>query len=515
MKHILYLLFLFISLPICALPLGKEAKQEARLFNAFLEAVDATPDNPLQTFTALEQVLALDPESKYIRRLLVSLAVSMNKTKWAEPYVDFIEMGENDEEDLNTYAAYVWQTGQIEKAQELYEKSLDLNPDNNQTLYQYLLLLSSLNGQQAAAALERLALRQPAVAGPAYLALGQLFARHQQFAHALAYLDKAVEAEPDNPDPRLLKGDIYEKTGQLAAMKNEFEELEKMGYANAGTLSRMGAVSLLNQQLEEAESYFLKAKAADTADAPANYFLAAFAEQRGDLEQAIRYLQDSAEYPVKESLWLRVSFYQKRLNQPKESLHTLAQAYKKFPGNVEVGFFYGLALNDHKSYKQAASVFRGILETNPDYIDARLNYAYALYELGKYTDMEEQLKRILAKEPQHAAALNLYAYTLAERNERLEQAQEYIERALAVAPEEISFIDTQAWVYIRQGKLAEAETLLSSLPSQVVNNNAEIAYHLGFLRAEQGRIEEALSYLEQAKAGWPAAAKLYNQLQKK
>ena len=130
MKHILYLLFLFVSLPVCALPLGKEAKQEAQLFNAFLEAVDATPNDPLQTFTALEGVLALEPQSKYIRRLLVSLAVSMNKAKWAEPYIDFIEMEENDAEDLNTYAAYLWQTGEIEEAKKLYEESLDLTPDN-------------------------------------------------------------------------------------------------------------------------------------------------------------------------------------------------------------------------------------------------------------------------------------------------------------------------------------------------------------------------------------------------
>lgn len=512
MKRLLGFTILFVCAAAWALPLGKEGKQEAQLFNAFLEAVYATPQDPARTFEALEKVLAREPDSKYIRRLLVSLAVGMDKPQQAKPYADYIDMGENDAEDWGTYAAYQWRSGQVTQARQSYEKSLQLDPENNQILYQYLLLLASLPPSQALDALENFAVQYPAQASTAYLAAGRLCARQQRWQKALAYLDKSIQADPLDPAPRIAKSEIYEQTSQYFLLLHELEELEKTGYTNAGTLSRMGAVFVLVKDIAKAKEYFLRAKTADKADPAANYFLSLFAEQEGDLSSAITYLQDSAEYKTKSSYWLQVAFFEQRLNQPQESLRTLQQAHKHFPGNVEIGFFYGLMLNDTKHYKKAADVFKQILQTNPGYEDARLHYAYSLESLHRYKEMEKQLGILLGANPKNASALNLYAYSLAERNERLDQAQEYITRALAAEPNDYSFIDTQAWVYIRQNQLEKADGLLSSLPEQFIRENAEVSYHLGVLRARQGRTEEALAYLEQARDNWPAAAKLYRKM---
>ena len=514
MRHLFYFFILLGCVPVFSLPLGNEGKQEAHLFRSFIQAVYATPDEPGRTFQALEKVLALEPDSKYIRRLLVSLAVSMNEPQRAKPYADFIEMGENEAEDWGVYADYQWKTGQVKAAQTAYEKALELDPENNQILYQYLVLLAALDGDKAVAELEKFARRYPALSAAAYGAIGRLYLRKQHIQTALVYLDKAVRADPTDPAPRIAKSEIYEKTSQFFLMLHELEELEKMGYANAGTLSRMGTVFMLVKDAPQAKAYFLKAKDADNTDPVSNYFLSLLAEQEGDYARAVAYLKEAADYPTKPSYWLQVSFLQQRLNRPKESLHTLEEAYTHFPGDVEVGFFYGLLLNDSKSYKKAARVFKRILQTNPDYTDARLHYAYALENLRKYKEMEKQLNLILAKQPQHTAALNLYAYSLAERNERLDEAHAYIAQALAVE-KDYSYIDTQAWIYIRQGKLDEADERLSLLPEEFIKANAEVAYHMGVLRAEQGRREEALSYLEIAQKEWPAAAKLYHQLQQK
>lgn len=513
MKHFLYLVMLLSVLPVFSLPIGAEGKKEAQLFNAFLQAISTAPNNSARTFAELERVLALEPDSKYIRRLLVSLSVAMNEPQRASAYIDFIDMGENEAEDFTVYAAYQWRCEHVEEARLAYEKALALDPEDNTILYQYLVLLTSLDGEEAVSGLKNFAKQYPAFASAAYLALGRVYLRQQDVPNALLYLEKAAQADPTDPAPRITKSEIYEKTSQYFLLLHELEELEKMGYANAGTFSRMGAVFLLVKDVPRAKTYFLKAKEDDPADSAANYFLSLLAEQEGDYTAAINYLQESADYKTKASYWLQVSFFQQRLNQPKESLRTLEEAYKNFPGNVEIGFFYGLLLNDAQSYKKAARVFKQILQTNPDYDDARLHYAYALESLRDYKEMEKQLERLLGKHPQHAAALNLYAYSLAERNERLEEAQEYIARALAIDADN-SYVDTQAWIYIRQGKLQEAEDLLTSFPPEFVEDNAEVAYHMGVLRDKQGHREEALKYLDMARQDWPAAAKYYERLKK-
>ncbi len=498
--------------PVFALSLNPESKREARLFNQFLKAVYAQRAEDPRAFSYLEQALRMDPESKYLKRMLVSQALADGNPALADAYANFISQGENDPEDYMVYAAYQWKKGQLSQAAQTYEQALQQAPDDVRILYQYVLLLSVMDWEKATQKLLSLAEEYPALASDIYTEIGTLCLRNKDLQQALQYYNKALELDPSNPQARLGRGEVYEKSSQYFLMLHEFEELEKMGYANAGTLSRMGSVFLMVKDVPKAEDYFLKAKADDNADVPSAYFLSLIAEQRGDYSRAVGYLRDAADYDRSASKWLQVSFYQQRLNQPEESLKTLAQAYKKFEGNVEVAYFYALALNDRKSYKKAARVLEKLLQSNPSYDEARLQYAFTLESLKRYKEMEFQLGLLLEKNPRNGAALNLYAYSLAQRGERLQKAQEYAARALAVNPDDASFIDTQAWVFFKQGKLQEAADLLASIPAETVQANAEIAYHLGAVLCAQGRWSEARPYLEQARTELKEADKLYRKL---
>lgn len=512
MKKLGWILICVTAVSGFALDISQEGRQEAQLFNTFLQAMYEYPHDAARAFKTLQAALALSPDSKYLRRLLVSAALAAGQPEQAAAYLDFIDTDEKEPEDWAVYAAYHVQTGQPKEALAAYEKAVALAPDNNELLYQYLVLLSGTDFEKTVQVLQKTAQEQPDLAAQSYTQIARLYLRRQQQDAALKYLDKAVTADGNDPAPRLLKADIYEKTGQYFLMLHEFEELEKIGYGNAGVFARMGAVFLVVKDMPKAEEYFLKAKQADPHDPATNYFLSILAEEKGDLAGAVTYLQDAQDYPENASRWLQVSFLQQKMNQPQAALHTLAEGYKQFKDNVEIGFFYGLLLNDNKQYKQAARVLKKLVEARPDYIDARLHYAYALESLQKYKEMETHIRFILDQQPQHAPALNLLAYSLAERGVRLDEAQELITRALAVAPTDVSFMDTLGWIYIKQHKLNEAEQIFSSLPAGVLTQYPEIAYHVGVLRWQQGRLEEALRYLEQAKSGWPAAGKLYKQL---
>lgn len=505
-------LFLLLALPLAALDISDEGRREARLFNTYLEGIYKYADDAPRSFTALQKALELAPESKYLRRSLVALAMRMDKPELGRPYLDYIHTGENEAEDWAVYGAYQWQAGEREEALSAYEKAVALAPDNLELLYRYLLVLSTTDFNKMVSVLEKTAQEQPSIAAQAYTQIGHWYMRRQEFQKALPYLDKAIAADPSDPAPRLAKADIYERTSQFFLMLHEFEELEKTGYGNAGVFSRMGAVFVVVNDTAKAKEYFLKAKKKDAHDPASNYFLSMMAEQAGDYASAISYLTDAEDYPTKASHWLQVSFLQQKLNQPQAAFRTLKEAYAQFKDNVEIAFFYGLLLNDQKEYKKAARVFKKLLETRPDYTDARLHYAYALESLKKYKEMETQIRLVLDKQPQHAPALNLLAYSLAERETRLEEAQELVTRALAVSPDDVSFQDTLGWVYIKQGKITQAEKIFDSFPPETVNRYPEIAYHIAVLRLSQGRNEEGLTLLNRARTGWSAAEKLYKKM---
>ncbi len=514
-KFLLFIFLLLGALNTFAFTLSPEAKQEAALFNTFLQATYALREEDPKAFLYLQKALQADPDSKYLKRLLVSSALANGTPEDATPYADFINQGENSAEDWSIYGAYQWKTGDLKGAKESYEKALTLDPEDTRTLYQYVLLLSTFPVDEAAENFTKIAQKYPDLACDAYTETGHLYLRRQNFQKALEYYGKAVEADPTEPTPRLGRGEIYEKTNQFFLMLHEFEELEKMGYANAGTLSRMGSVYFLVKDYENAEKYFLKAKEHFNADAPSAYFLALLAEQKGDFSRAVGYLRDASDYDANPSKQLQAAFYLKRLNQPKESLKALQQAYRAFPDNIEIAYFYALALQDDAQYKKANKVLKKLLLTAPLYHDARLQYAYSLESARNYQEMENQLNILLEYQPNNAAALNLYAYSLAQRGERLPKAQEFIAKALALNPTDYSFIDTQAWVYFKQKNYTAAEDLLKSIPQEVLQANPEIAYHLGAVYFETGNREQAKIYLEMALPTQKEAKKLYKKLQKK
>lgn len=511
MKNLLTLALCAVWVPAGALALNGESKREAKLFKSFLASVYALRENDSKALLHLQKSLALAPDSKYLKRMFVSAALAADKLELAEPYADFIDSGDNDAEDWSVYASYLWKKGDVEGAQNAYFQAVKQS-DDFRIAYQYITLLSALEPRRAAQAFEEWIAVQPEMAGILYTEAGNVFLQRADLVGALGYFNKAVAAAPDNPTPRFGRGVVYEKSSQYFLMLHEFEELEKMGFGNAATYSRMGAIFMLVKDYAKAEEYFLKAKADDNADVSSAYFLSLLAERNGEYARAIGYLKDAADYKESASKRLQVAFYQQKLNQSEESLNTLKQAYQQFGGNVEVGFFYALALSEAKEYKKASRVLKKVLQTNPAYSEARLQYAFTLESLKKYDEMEREIQTILEADPQNAAALNLYAYSLAVRGERLELAQEYAARALAVDPEDASFIDTQAWIYFKQGKLNEAAELLQSVSDDLAARDAEVAYHKGAVAFAQGKFDEARRYLETARLKNKDAAKLYKKL---
>ncbi len=464
-----------------ALPLSPEAQTEAKLFNDFLQAAYAQRTGDSKRFELLQRALAQAPESAYLKQQLVSEALAVNNTRLAAHYIDFIDNVQDDPEAWVVYAAYQWQTDHPAAALEAYEKALDLDPDNEPVLFQYISLLAATNPKKAEQTLIELAQSRPLFAPAIYTEIGRMYMSYQQYPAALKAFDKAVSLDDKMIEPRMGRVAAYEKTNQYFLMLHELEELEKMGYSTAQTNAQMGSMFVLVKDLPRAEQYFLRAKEQQNDLVAANYFLALLAEGRGDYSRAIECLQDSADYKEAAAKQLQVSFYQRKLGQPQASMQTLKQAYAHFADSAEIAYFYAVALYEQGDYKKSARVLAPVVEKLPDNAEVRLQYAFALEGQKKYKAMEEQLTILLEQHPQNAGALNLFAYSLALRGERLDEAADYIARALAIDPENDAFLDTQAWVFFKQGKYQQAADIMGAIPQEVLSANTEMAYHASYI----------------------------------
>ncbi len=491
-----------------ALPLSPAAQQEAALFNDFLQAAYAQRTGDPQRFALLRKALKQVPDSAYLKQQLVSEALAVDVPELAEHYIGFIDQAQDDPEAWVVYGAYQLRKENMPKALEAYEKALALDPDDERILFQYITLLASEDPQKAAATLTEVAQSRPMLAPEIYTEIGRIYLFHQQYPAALEAFNKAASLDKAAPHPRLGRVAVYEKTNQYFLMLHELEELEKAGYLTAQTAAQMGSVFILVKDFPKAEMYFQKAKALDNGNVAAGYFLALLAEQRGEYAHAISFLKDTSDYAESPTKQIQVSYYQRKLNQDEESFKTISKAYEKFADNGEIAYLYAVALYERDAYAKSARVLAPWVEKYPTNADMRLQYAFALEGQKKYHAMEEQLGVLLEQDPRNAPALNLYAYSLALRGERLDEAAEYIARALAVWPDDNSFMDTQAWVFYRQGKYTQAADIVGGINPEVLAVNPEMAYHAGVIYAAADEAQKARFYLKlAADSGWKPAKK--------
>jgi len=91
--------------------------------------------------------------------------------------------------------------------------------------------------------------------------------------------------------------------------------------------------------------------------------------------------------------------------------------------------------------------------------------------------LETSLRKLIGLRPEHAHAYNALGYSLADRNQRLPEARELIEKALKLAPDDFFIIDSMGWVLYRMGDLKDALGYLRRAFAS--RPDPEIAAHLG------------------------------------
>lgn len=121
---------------------------------------------------------------------------------------------------------------------------------------------------------------------------------------------------------------------------------------------------------------------------------------------------------------------------------------------------YGMALEDAGRPDEAAAVYRGALEREPESARAWANLGNAEAADGRLGEAETAYRRALALDPDHRDALNNLAWLLLDGGERLEEAEELARRAVAAGgPDPHLALDTLARIQAAQGRCEDsAET---------------------------------------------------------
>jgi tetratricopeptide (TPR) repeat protein len=190
------------------------------------------------------------------------------------------------------------------------------------------------------------------------------------------------------------------------------------------------------------------------------------------------------------------------LGRADEALGLIRPRLKGGPSDYEEYLLIASLLMNAGRGGEAVEAARKALELAPaDEPDRTTNalllLSSAQERAGDAKGSEETLRRILAKDPSNATALNNLGYFLTERNERLQEALDMIQRAVRAEPTNASFLDSLGWVYFKLGQLKEAERYLSDAARRNTTS-ATIQEHLGDLFQRLGQQEKARAAWQKA-----------------
>jgi tetratricopeptide (TPR) repeat protein len=170
-------------------------------------------------------------------------------------------------------------------------------------------------------------------------------------------------------------------------------------------------------------------------------------------------------------------------NDDPEALVALAQAYV-----------------DTNRAPQAVKLLQDAQTRLPGEATIALELGAVFDKQKKFNDAENVLRQLIAREPNNAIALNYLGYMLAERGERLGESVDYLKRALALDPENGSYLDSIGWAYYKDGKFDLALDSLKKAADQLTTNSV-VQDHYGEILYRLGRYNDAILAWTRALAG--------------
>lgn len=179
----------------------------------------------------------------------------------------------------------------------------------------------------------------------------------------------------------------------------------------------------------------------------------------------------------------------------------------RLPEEPEITRFLGRTHQFEQNYPAALAALqetRRIAETldNPEQwltADFFFDLAASKERSGIIEPAKALFKQVIDLDPDHALALNYLAYMWAERGMNLEQALEFVGRALAIEPNNGAFLDTRGWALYKLGRFPEAYRDLRRA-SELEPEESVIAEHMGAVLMRLDRPVEAVGFFRIALA---------------
>jgi predicted Zn-dependent protease len=168
----------------------------------------------------------------------------------------------------------------------------------------------------------------------------------------------------------------------------------------------------------------------------------------------------------------------------------------KFNRSFLAKLLYATGANENKNYDIALDELRKaniLAGDNKELLLQVLSLkADVYYRMNDYENAFKTFDEAIKNNSEDLTILNNYAYYLAERNLRLKEAENMAKKVIEKEGTNNTFLDTYGWVLYKRGKLKEAEKIMETIIKSG-EKDAEYYEHYGYILKKRKKCSEAIA----------------------
>ncbi|MFO7605890.1 MAG: tetratricopeptide repeat protein [Desulfurivibrionaceae bacterium] len=457
----------------------------------------------------IKRIIEVNPDDLSSYAFLANLYASMEEYENAEEiYLNILKKNPEDYDSMLMLGALYARQQKFDKAKDTLDKLIGMNPDSF-VAYHYLAKIYMETGKFDKA---RQAYQQALELNwSPFLAFeAAVFLEQSGFQEEALELYRQIIAEDDaNERVRTMAVSLLLRMDRLDEAIVELEELLPVASDSLKIELNLSRLLLDRERYDEAIAHLGNILASDPDFPDARILMAVAYHDKGDVAAAVDHLKKVA--PQSDDYENATVFLVRILEEEGKHEAALELLRKRIsdPETRRRSFYPALAalLHDRQRTGEGIAVFQEALSLYPDDKELLLDYALFQDETGDVDGALAAMAKVLDLSPDEPYALNYMGYTWAERGENLDQALEYIRKALEIKPGDGFIRDSLGWVLFKMGRYEDAVKELQKA-LEIEAEDPTINEHLGDVYYRLGKKKKAL-------AAWNRALELEKDKEKR
>lgn len=357
-----------------------------------------------------------------------------------------------------------------EKAEEYFQKAIELNPDYPQS---YNNIANAIYNQgrytQAISILEELIKTHPDYSD-AYINIALIYRKNKDHKKELKYLNEAIKANPDSYKAYYQRANALLNSGKIKAAKNDLKTTLSINPNSAETLFTLGKIYFNENDHQNALENFSKIIDIDCKNDEAFYYLSLIAKNSNKLNLSIEHLKNAI-------LINKKDLYIEKLAQN----YLLLEKYVKclnlidsvnISNNENIENYKAIAYFKLKKLNFAQKSYKKLIALNPDRPIYHYNYSKCLQALKNYDKASEEFKLAISIKPSKVQDYIDIAkiYTEQKMNDYLKGI---LKEGIKKYPDNYFLNIKLARYYENQGDFKRAKKIYDKFNKNSLNNNVK------------------------------------------